>query len=157
MKTSNKILLGGLAFIILSLLSLMIAARVSIIPVERIEGNGQMKTKTRDVGAFNSIEVNTSNFDIYLADGPSKVEVTGDENLLGYLETHVENGLLKIERTENKKINSRNRLAITISVGQIKEITLNSSCNINGLDTLNLSDFQVAVNGSGDVNLVLKA
>lgn len=157
MKTSNKILLGGLAFIVISLLSLMIAARVSLVPVEKIQGNGQMKTKTRDVGSFNKIEVKTTSFDIYLSQGDPRVEVTSDENLAPYIKTYVEDGILKIDEEDGKRIESFNRLAVTISTNQLDHLAINSPGNVYTQDTFNLKSTSLEVNGVADINFAINA
>ncbi len=157
MKTSNKILMGGLAFIIISLLSLMIAARVNIVPVEIIEGNGQMKTKTRDLSAFNGIEVNTASFDVYLSQGQQRVDVTADNNIHEFLETTVVDGVLKIVEKDGVKFKSKNRLAVTIALEQLSSLSIDAPGNIHGEDTLDLNDVQLEVNGVGDITLALNA
>ncbi len=71
--------------------------------LDSIDGNGKVKTETRDVSSFDKIEV-SDNFQVILNQGvKEKLEIAVDENLIKFIETKVENNILKISSARSIK------------------------------------------------------
>jgi hypothetical protein len=119
-----------------------------------ITGNGNIKKETREVSNFTRIALSGS-VNVQLAYGNSPtITVEGDENILPYIETLVENGTLVI-RTKNKTgIKSKSKLIVYASLTKIEELRVSGSGNITGNgDFTNDGNTSLSVSGSGNINL----
>jgi len=121
---------------------------------ETITGNGNVKKETREVAGFEGVAL-SGNMNVQLAYGNSNtITVEGDENLLPYIETRVEDGVLQV-RTKNKTgIKSKNKLMVYVSLTKITELRVSGSGNITGNgDFSNDGKTDIAVSGSGNINV----
>src|SRR5476651_218463 len=84
-------------------------------PFEKIEGNGNLKKETRQVGGYTAVS-SSGSWDVMVAYGESNsIQVEGDENLLPYIETKVENVKLSIKNKKNTNLRSKNKITIYVS------------------------------------------
>ncbi len=121
---------------------------------ETITGNGNVKKETREVAGFEGVAL-SGNMNVQLAYGNSNtIMVEGDENLLPYIETRVEDGVLQV-RTKNKTgIKSKNKLMVYVSLTKLTELRVSGSGNITGNgDFSNDGKTNIAVSGSGNINV----
>jgi len=120
----------------------------------KVEGNGVYKKETREVGSFSGV-ASSGSWDVMLAYGNSNsIEIEGDENLLEYIETKVENGKLQIRARKNGNIRSKNKIVIYVSISQVKGLYLSGSGDIIGKGNFsNSGTTNLAVSGSGNINL----
>lgn len=121
-------------------------------PTER--GSGVMKTETRKVDGFDSIEVSYP-AEIFISQGASEsVKIQADDNLLPGLQTRVRNNKLEIfyKVGEGKAVRPTKTPVITIVVKDLNEVDFESagSVEITGVETDSLS---VSVSGAGDLRL----
>lgn len=122
---------------------------------EKVKGNGNVITEKRSVGNFDSLGVSGS-FDIFLVKGKEgDLTIKIEENLLPYLVTEVDNGKLKIKWKTGTSINTRKGVEITVAIESIEAIGLSGSGDIVGKDVIKSDTFEVAVSGSGDLELEL--
>lgn len=123
-------------------------------PWEKIEGNGSLKKLTREVGAFTSI-ASSGSWDVMVAYGESNsIIVEGDENLLSYIETNVENGKLTIKTKKNVNLRTKNKIVVYVSVTQLSGISLSGSGDIMGVGKFTNSDkAEFKISGSGSIKL----
>jgi len=126
---------------------------------EKIKGNGNVVTENRDVAAYDEVHVN-GNIDVVLVDGKEgKITLKAEENFLEYIEISVKNDALKIkikDRTELRPSIGKNIL-ITVPVKDVHKLAINGSGEIEGKVTLNGNKIKLQVNGSGDMDVDLKA
>ncbi len=124
-----------------------------------IKGNGNTVSIERSVGDYDGIAV-SGWFDVDLVDGKEgKLTLEGEENLLEYIITEVENGklVIKTEKGVNlKPSNWEDGIRITVPVESIDAVSLSGSGDIAGRTTLKASDFKTAMSGSGDITLDLE-
>jgi len=93
-----------------------------------VDGNGNVKKQTRDVGSFNKIDVNRGlNVIIEQADSYF-VEVEADDNLLPLITTRVENGTLVI--STDKNIDEASAKNVYVKVPELTEIETSSGSSI---------------------------
>ncbi|TKD63447.1 head GIN domain-containing protein [Flavobacterium sp. ASW18X] len=123
---------------------------------KRIKGNGNVVTLERSVNDYDGIAI-SGWFDVKLVSG-SEGELTlkGEENLLDYIITEVDNGVLviKTEKGVNLKPSSyKNGIYITVPVEEIDELSLSGSGDITSSTTLKGASLETRVSGSGDVTL----
>jgi hypothetical protein len=121
----------------------------------RISGSGKIIKQTRKVGEFHSVS-NAGSWDVMISegDGNGTIEVEGDDNLLSYIETKVEDGRLYVGTTRNTNIRSSKRITIYISMSKIRELSVSGSGDIIGKGRFD-SDGTVRarVSGSGGIRL----
>jgi hypothetical protein len=142
-------------------------------PWKKIEGNGNIKKETRAVSGYTAIS-SSGSWDVMVAYGESNsIEVEGDENLLSYIETKVEDGKLSI-RAKNVNLQSRNKITVYVSLKKLTGVYLSGSGDIIGdgkfsndgttefrtsgsggikLAFAKLNDVFVKVSGSGQIKL----
>jgi len=123
---------------------------------KRIKGNGNKVTIERSVGDYEAISV-SGWFDVDLVDGrEGELTLEGEENLLEYLVTEVENGklVIKVEKGVNLKPSTWNDgIRITVPVESIDAVSMSGSGDIVGKKTIKSSSFKTAMSGSGDITL----
>lgn len=121
----------------------------------KVKGDGNVITEKRSVGDFDELGVSGS-FDIFLVKGKEgELTIKIEENLLPYLVTEVDNGKLKIKWKTGTSINTRKGVEITVAFENIEAIGLSGSGDIVGKDIIKSDNFEVAVSGSGDIDLEL--
>jgi len=121
---------------------------------ETIKGNGQIKKETREVSNYTSLASHGS-MDVKISYGNSNsVVIEGDENLLPYVETSVENGRLLIKTKKNVNLKSSSKMVVYVSMTKINSLQLSGSGNINGSGAFT-SDGKtdIGVSGSGNLSL----
>jgi Putative auto-transporter adhesin, head GIN domain len=123
-------------------------------PWETIKGNGQRKKETREVSNYTSL-TSMGSMDVRIDYGNSNsVIVEGDENLLPYIETSVENGELTIKSKKNVNLKSTSKIMVHVSMTKINSLQLSGSGNINGSGAFT-SDGKTDIGLSGSGNLKL--
>ena len=121
---------------------------------ETIKGNGQIKKETREVGNYTSLASHGA-MDVQIAYGNSNsIVIEGDENLLPYIETSVENGKLLIKTKKNVNLKSSSKMVVHVSMTKINSLQLSGSGDINGSGAFtNDGKTDISVSGSGNLAL----
>jgi hypothetical protein len=123
----------------------------------KVKGNGDMVTKTRNVGEYDKVSVGGS-FDVKLyAGAEGKLTITVDENLLEYLITEVDNGKLKIKWKKGTNVSSRSNILVTVPFKDIDAVSLAGSGDVYTEDVIKADSFKTALAGSGDIKLKVDA
>lgn len=123
--------------------------------LETITGNGNVKKETREVSGFTGVAL-SGNINVQLAYGNSNsITVEGDENLLPYIETKVEGGVLQVKRMNKiREFKTQNKLIVYVSLTKLTELKVSGSGNINGSgDFSNDGKTNISVSGSGNINV----
>ncbi len=95
----------------------------------RIKGSGVIRTEERNASDFTGVDVGGV-FQVEIIAGKDfSVAVEGDDNLLQYITTEVNGGVLHIETTE--RINSESPLRILISAPDIESINASGASKIS--------------------------
>ncbi len=120
-----------------------------------VEGNGDIKTETRDVSSFNEIRVGGA-FEILLTQGGKEtLKIEADENLLPLIQTKVKGGVLIITTKEN--IKNAKKLMLYINFNELKRLDISGACEISNEGTLIFSTLKFEASGASEINLDLKA
>ena len=121
-----------------------------------VRGNGKIVSIERNVGDYDAIAISGS-FDIDLVNGSEgELVVKGEENLLEYVITKVENGklIIKVEKGVNLRPSThKGGLHVQVPVEGIDALSLSGSGDIVGHTTLKTADFKTSMSGSGDITL----
>jgi hypothetical protein len=141
---------------------------------EKIEGNGQIKKENRASDNFTAIS-SAGSWDVMVAYGNScSIQVEGDENLIAYIETKVENGKLSIKNKKNANLHSKNKIVIYLTLSKLTDLSLSGSgdimgegkfvsdgplnCRLSGSGSIKMaieksSSVECAISGSGNIEL----
>ncbi|MDY8136269.1 head GIN domain-containing protein [Aquimarina sp. 2201CG5-10] len=126
---------------------------------KKIQGDGNMVTKNRNISDYDEIKVKGS-LDVSLISGTEgNIMIEGENNLIEYIMTEVEGDALKIyvKKGYYLKPSRGKKLVITVPFKDVSAVTLSGSGDIYSTDTIKASDFKTGVSGSGDVTLVVDA
>ncbi len=126
---------------------------------KKINGDGNMVTKKRNVSDYDAIKVKGS-LDVSLVSGTEgKLSIEGESNLVQYIVTEVKGSELKIyvEKGYYLRPTRGKKLLITVPFKDLNRVTLAGSGEIYSTDVIKASDFRTGISGSGDVKLVVEA
>lgn len=121
----------------------------------QIKGNGNVKKETREVSGFTGVALSGS-MNVQLSYGSSNtITIEADENLLPYIETKVEDGILQVKSKDKMGgFSSRNKLIVYVSLTKLTELKVSGSGNITGNgDFSNDGKTNVSVSGSGSIDV----
>lgn len=121
---------------------------------QTITGNGNVKKEAREISGFTGVSL-SGNMNVQLAYGTSNtITIEGDENLLPYIETKVEDGNLLVKSKDKVGLKSRNKLMVYVSLTKLTALRVSGSGNISGTgDFTNDAKTNISVSGSGDINV----
>lgn len=121
---------------------------------ERIDGNGVIAKISRNVGEFTSVS-SFGSFDVALSFGKQEtISLEGEENLLPYIQSKVENNQLVLKFKNKINIRSNKKITIYITMLRVEGLYLSGSGNITGAgDFGNQGNTAFKVSGSGNISL----
>ena len=133
---------------------LLVSINLLAQPWQTIKGDGNVKKETRTVSSFTSLSSHGA-IDVQIAYGNSNsISIEADENLLPYIETTVEGGILNIGPKNKINLKSRSRMIVYVSMTKINSLKLSGSGNINGDGSFgNDGKTEIAISGSGNIKL----
>jgi hypothetical protein len=125
---------------------------------QKIVGNGTVGKEVRPISGFTGVIVSGS-INVDLAYGDSKnITVEGDENVLPFVETVVENGNLVVRTKDKVGIRAKNKLIVRAFLTKVSKLRVAGSGNITGNgDFSNDSKTDISVSGSGNINVGMKS
>ena len=120
-----------------------------------IAGSGVVKTETRQVSDFDSIDIDFP-AEITVKQGKSEsVTLEAEDNLLPQLALDVRDGTLHFENTERRwseRVNPTKPVLITITVVDLKQVQFSSAGKML-IDSLKTDSLELSVSGAGDLTL----
>src|SRR4051812_29372847 len=121
---------------------------------ETITGNGNVKKETRDVSGFDGVSLSGS-MNVQISYGSSNtITIEGDENILPYIETKVEDGVLQVRTKNRTGFKTKHKLIVYASLTKLTELRVSGSGDITGSgDFSNDGKTNVAVSGSGNIDV----
>lgn len=153
MKTSKTTLALAIALLSFSF------AQAQLWGSKKIKGNGDITTVTRSTSNYSDIKC-AGWMDFVLVKGTEgKITIEGESNLLKYIITEVDGGILKI-KTENNislKPSYNKTITITIPFEDIEYVSLSGSGDVINKDRIISNNFTTRVSGSGDIVLDIDA
>ncbi|MGH9949943.1 MAG: GIN domain-containing protein, partial [Pyrinomonadaceae bacterium] len=102
-----------------------------------VRGSGNIGTENRNISGFKGIDVSGVFQVEIVAQKDFGVQIETDDNLLEYVKTEVDDGILEISTT--KRIKSTNGLKIRISAPDIEKIEASGATKISLADLKNTS------------------
>ena len=164
MKTSNKILVGIMSVLVLSMLTFFISARSSLnldfqgqgmSPSEVVAGDAQITKEQKVVTDFSEIGIR-GEVDLYITKGPTSVEVEIDKNLSPYFMVEVNGGKLELGLKNNVRARPSQRIKVFVSMESLTGISQSGNTVIEMRDTFDVTSFAMNVSGSTESYLNLR-
>ena len=124
---------------------------------ESITGNGNIVTELRKVNRFDGIRTKGS-IDVEIINGTDQtVKVEADENVLPYIITKVDEGLLDVHYKSGKSFRNVDA-KVFVSSDVLDRLTVSGSGGIVSRDTIKSADIiEIKIGGSGDISVVADA
>lgn len=118
------------------------------------EGNGNIVTRDLDVEGFDGVKLRIS-ADVHITQGNEyKVEVEGEENIIRELELDIRKGIWDIEF--DRCVRRHRQLEIYITMPEIRELAISGSGSITGVNTFTTQDIDLAISGSGRMDIAVE-
>ena len=138
-------------------LLMVVLAAIIFCSCHTINGSGNIKSETRDVGTFDKIDaIGSINIELVNDNSPS-VRVEADDNILQYIITDVSSGTLEA-RFKSNIMFTNTHVKVYVSATGIKKLTVTGSGDIVSKDTLKgANEIGLEVTGSGDINAIVDA
>lgn len=115
---------------------------------ERVRGNGNVKTETRNSGTFHSIDVGGA-IDVYVKqDSISSVRVVTDENLMGYVKTESNGERLSIYTQRGVNLSGTQNVKVYVSGPSFSHLEASGASNIYG-ETRITSSGKIGLHATG--------
>jgi len=113
-----------------------------------VQGSGVVTTERRDVAPFQRIEVDGAVDVVARAGAAPSLAVTGDDNLLPFVQTEVRDGTLHIDIERSYR--SRRGLRVTLATPELESVSVGGSSEVQVTDVRGPS-FALSVSGSSEV------
>lgn len=135
----------------------LLAASLIFMSCDSISGNGKVRDENRDISEIQTVKTSGS-IDVEIKEGNNySLVVENDENLLPYIITEVNNGVLNIHYKNGYSIMNDHAKAI-VTAPSLNKLVTSGSGDISSNGTIK-SNQQLEINtsGSGDVNATVDA
>ena len=123
---------------------------------ERIRGNGNVKTESRDAAAFT--DIGTSGvYKVVITQGSThSVRVEAEENLLPYIITDISGGELRIHSRKGYNINPTKDIKVYVTLQKVDKLSASGAGGFTSTNVLNSERIQLKFSGAADANLDIK-
>ena len=124
---------------------------------KKIKGNGDISTVKRTTSDYEGLKA-AGPMDFILVEGTEgNITIKADANLIDYIVTEVKNNKLVVKVKDGINLKPTQAIVITVPYENINSVSLAGSGDIENRGTIESSDFNVAVAGSGDIKLNVSA
>lgn len=142
---------------ILCAVNVLVLSSCDFVAGKRVKGNGNVKTEDRPETGFTGI-VSGSNFDTYVGIGPFSVKIEAEENIISYIDTYVENGILKIETKDGFWLKPSRQVKIIVTAPSLSK--LHAAGNGGMTSTTKITDsarIDLQVSGNAEMKMEVDA
>jgi Putative auto-transporter adhesin, head GIN domain len=123
----------------------------------KIEGSGNIITKTVNVQSFDQIDV-SGVFSLKLSQGSKEeVKIEADDNLQDLFEVKNDGSKLTIEMKKESNFNSKKGLKVYVTFKKLKSMNLKTVGNVSSEENLSFDDVKIGNKSVGSVDLKLTA
>ena len=129
---------------------IVLAVRDSGASSTGVKGSGVAVTQSRSVAGFTAVELAGANNVAVHVGSPQAVTVHGDDNLLEYVTTLVQDGTLAIGQT--RSFSTKSPMSVEITVPALNAVTL-SGAGVLNVDGVKAYDFSVRAPGIGTLSV----
>jgi len=131
--------------------ALILISSCNVINGDGVTGNGNIRTEKRNTGNFSAVKTSGS-IDIEISSGDAySVSAEDDDNVLPYIVTEVNDGILNVHYKDGSSINS-DHAKVYVTAPSLDKLSISGSGNITIQDILkNLREIEMNISGSGDI------
>jgi hypothetical protein len=125
---------------------------------KRIKGNSQVTTEDRNSGPFEGVSSHGT-FNVYVAIGsPASVRIEAESNILPYIETYIDNNMLKVRTKDGVWLRPQRPIKIFVTAPRLRKIYSNGSGDIIGQTKItDTSKLDLSMEGNGNIILDVDA
>lgn len=124
---------------------------------KRIKGNNEVTTENRNSGDFSGVS-SYGSFNVYVANGPASVKIEAESNILPYIETVVEDNILKVRSKKGVWLSTNRDVKIFVTAPRLTKIHSVGTGDIIGQTKIvDSSKIDLNVGGNGKINLDVDA
>ncbi|HMR92972.1 MAG TPA: head GIN domain-containing protein [Chitinophagaceae bacterium] len=140
------------------LLSAVLSASCRYVGGNRIKGDGNIVTESREASGFSSIDVGGAIRIVLTQDSQYAVKVETDSNLQPYIEVYVKGNTLYVHPEDHTNPDATKDIIVYVNTPVIKEFDASGACHIRGQNKI-VSDDEISIDlsGASDIDLDLKA
>lgn len=121
---------------------------------QTISGNGNLKKESREALGYTGVASNGSMNVIVSYGNSNNITLEADENILPYIETSIDKGILVIKAKKGINLKSKNKIQVNVSLTKLTSLRLSGSGNISGDGAFNNNDkTDISISGSGNIDL----
>ncbi len=137
-----------------TILLLIAVLALSSCTSRRVKGNGNITTSNRSEGSFDAVKASGS-FDVFFSQGEANaIRIEADENLMKYIETSVEDGVLRIRTKSGMNIRPSQDIKVYVKSPKYRSVSLSGSGNMVAETKITSTEkIKVSIAGSGDIKL----
>lgn len=153
MKTSNKILLGALALILLLITTSLIffSRELNWDRSSRVELSGKKIEEQREVAVFNKLKVD-GNIQVHYTQGTAgKLLVKADSSLMADFRSEVNDSELHLYSI--RRIRNRSKIEVFITADSINKVTANAGGIFKTVQAIKVNQFNSIGNAGGILNV----
>nr|WP_294904748.1 head GIN domain-containing protein [uncultured Lacibacter sp.] len=120
----------------------------------RVKGNGDIVKQERKESSFNAVKVSGA-FDVYFSQSDEQeIQIEADENLMRYIETNVEDGVLRIRTKNGINLRPTQDMKVYVKAPKYRSVSIAGSGNLVAETNINLNEkIRLSIAGSGDIRL----
>lgn len=137
------------------ILAILTSAITSIQAQQKIKGSGKLATKNLTTKSYDQIHVKGVLKVVLIKGQEGKIEISGDDNLIEYVEAWVENEKLTIKMKSDNNFSFKKPLLIKVPIETISELSLAGPGEISSNNQLTNNELMLNLKGSGDINLAV--
>ncbi len=119
---------------------------------DTILGSGVIRTFSRDVGAFDSVEFASEGRVLITQTDAESLTITADDNLVAYLETTVVGSTLLIRTMDDTDIDASDTMVFRIGTSDLREITVSGVAEVEA-DGMAAPVLRLELSGVGGFDL----
>jgi putative autotransporter adhesin-like protein len=166
MKTSNKILFVIISIIGLSILSVLIFAKSSLINVENntVNGDGNITIKTHNIGEISFFKA-SGNYEIFVKKGKPQLIIETDENIQSFInpsdDNYVSNGkddstlkkMLRIGKINNIELKPTESIKIYLTTPTLESVNIGGITKLTFEDIFTNENFKATIHDFAEVDI----
>ena len=113
-----------------------------------IKGSGNKKSIDKKIAAFEQIISNSALDIVYQQSGKSRIEITGDDNIITLVQAEVNNGVLTLD--VKKSYSSTMPLVVRLQSASLNALTVAGSSDVK-LTAIQSKKLRIKLSGSGEI------
>lgn len=121
---------------------------------QKVKGSGNIIKVERDIEAFTGLRTR-SFVDVELVQGPFKLEIEAEDNIIEYVETRVVKENLIIEMDEDVKIKTEKPVKIYLQLPDLKFAEVSEVSKLSTKSVIKIEELSIEATGASKSNFIL--